>query len=214
MKSTDFEGKFTFNKPLDDALYKLLKGISETRRMKRDISGYGTEGEFYIAGTGLCGQNHDSTVIDYNEPPSTQPSLWCAWTPTENRQYLQWNGMEKTHHYVEWLKYLIAKLLIPEYSISGEVTWQGGDSDDFGKIVIQDNIITVQKGRKTYGAKEKYVLVAYDTPKDQQALGELQNIGIDVDELHFGNGQEFYLEDKWISNTEFKRWLEKFNGKV
>ena len=70
--TTEFEGKISIDKPLDDDTYDLLVGLSNTRRMKRNIEGYGVEGEFYIKGSGFMGQDRDSTVIDYNSPPTTQ----------------------------------------------------------------------------------------------------------------------------------------------
>ena len=33
--TTDFQGKFDFNKPLSDKMYNFLKLFNETRRMKR-----------------------------------------------------------------------------------------------------------------------------------------------------------------------------------
>jgi hypothetical protein len=37
------------------------------------------------------------------------------------------------------------------YSLSGEVEWQGEDNNDFGKIMVEDNVITVALGKKRYG---------------------------------------------------------------
>lgn len=142
--TTDFIGKFKFNKPLDADTLKLLTGLATTRRMKRNIKGYGIEGEFYIDGGGDFGQADDDTVLDHNRPPKTQPGLWCQWIPTQDGMYLEWDGGEKFYNYVEWLEYLIDKVLKPKgYSISGVVAWRGEDSGDIGTIEVKANKIKV-----------------------------------------------------------------------
>lgn len=151
--TTEFNGSFRFNKPLDAETHKLLTGLATTRRMARKGLGaeYGTEGEFFVNGAGFMGQGEDKTVIDHNRPPKTQPSLWLQWIPNDDGTELAWDGNEKFYSYVNWLEYLIDKILAPRgYSISGEVTYQGEDSEDFGKIVANDNDISVLKGSKIY----------------------------------------------------------------
>ena len=150
--STDFYGEFTLNKKLDDNTYKLLKGLSETRRMKRKVDPkYGVEGEFYIDGEGFMGQDHDDTVIDGNSPPSTQPGLWCQWTPTEDRMKIVWDEGEKFYYYVEWIEYLISKILKPRgYILSGQMDYQGEDTEDVGRIIIACNQVDVHRASITY----------------------------------------------------------------
>lgn len=96
--TTVFKGHFTFCCALDDETYKLLAGLESTRRMKRKFrktDGYGVDGEFYVAedepvdpATG----KRISTIVDYNVPPRTQPSLWLHWIPSEDRRMLHWSG--------------------------------------------------------------------------------------------------------------------------
>src|SRR5262249_21665389 len=140
--TTEFQGRFNINKPLDEETYTFLVKFSETRRMKRTGLGpeFGVDGEFFVGGKGFMGQDHDPSIVDYNEPPKTQPGLWCQWVPTEDRQHIEWNETEKFYNYVEWLEYLVAKILAPRgYSLSGEVTWQGEESSDKGMIIAKDN---------------------------------------------------------------------------
>lgn len=139
--STDFEGEFKLNKPLDKKLHKYLIKFNETRRMKRNVSKvYGVEGEFYVDGTGMAGQDIDKSVIDGNEPARTQPSLWCRWKPNEDGTAIEWDGGEKFYDYVDWIIYIIDKILAPNgYVLNGEVKYQGEDIDDRGKIVIINN---------------------------------------------------------------------------
>jgi len=146
--STDFTGKFKVDKPVDEETAKLLKGLASTRRMKRNLSGYGVEGEFFVGNTENFGQNKTPDVVDYNSPPSTQPSLWCQWLLQEDNQTIEWNGAEKFYMYIEWIKYLIDKILKPRgYFVNGEVYWFGEDREDLGKIIIKNNDVTIKTGR-------------------------------------------------------------------
>ena len=142
--TTDFEGKFTINKPVDTKTAKLMRGIAATRRMKRAglPEEYGIDGEFYI-------KDDEVKVVDCNEPPSTQPGLWCQWELQEDNQTIQWDGNEKFYDYVEWLEYIIKKILAPKgYILNGKVYWSGEEVRDHGTITVQDNKITVRDSRK------------------------------------------------------------------
>lgn len=150
--TTEFRGRFNLNKPLDITTHEFLKKFAHTRRMARRLpSAFGIEGEFYVDGTGYAGQDHDNTVIDYNRHPSTQPSLWCQWVPTDDGMGIEWDGNEKFYNYVEWLKYLIVNFLAPRgYVMIGEVEFQGESPSDFGKIVVVNNEVKTLKGRRSY----------------------------------------------------------------
>jgi hypothetical protein len=152
--TTEFEGHFQVDRPVDDDTLKLLTGLNRTRRMSRRVDpSYGVEGEFYVDGTGFAGQDRDASVIDYNRPPSTQPSLWCQWQIDEqDKQTIAWDGGEKFYNYVEWIKYIIDKVLIPRgYSLSGEVHWQGENRRDIGRILIVNNQVEVASGSISFG---------------------------------------------------------------
>ena len=140
--TTEFRGQFNLNKELDDDTFNLLTGLAGTRRMARDIEGFGEEGEFFIDGKGFMGQDKDETVIDQNRPPKTQPSLWLQWVPTDDRMGIEWDCGEKFYHYVEWIEYLIEKILAPRgYVLNGDVEWCGEEWDDTGTISIVDNVV-------------------------------------------------------------------------
>jgi len=148
--STDFDGQFNLNRPLDDETFEFLKKLNRTRRMARNIEGYGVEGEFFVDGEdgefGL-GQEKTSDIIDYNRPPRTQPGLWCQWVPTEDKLHIMWDGGEKFYNYIEWIQYIIEKILVPRnYVLNGEVLWEGQNNGDMGKIVIVDNQIKIYRG--------------------------------------------------------------------
>lgn len=141
--STDFNGSFKINKPVDEDTAILLRGLNATRRMKRDIGGYGIDGEFYI-------EDETYGVVNYNVPPSTQPGLWCQWMLVSD-DTIMWDGGEKFYNYVEWIEYIINSVLKPRgYVLNGEVEWVGEDSEDIGKIVVKDNMVDVLSGIKVY----------------------------------------------------------------
>lgn len=151
--TTDFEGSFNITPVLSQKDNEFLTKFSETRRMARNVGPeYGIEGEFYVDGTGWAGQDSDTTVIDYNRPPSTQPGLWCQWVPTDDGSELVWDGGEKFYNYVEWLQYLIDKILAPRgYTLNGECQWFGENRDDVGVIIVKNNKVTTKVGKLTYG---------------------------------------------------------------
>lgn len=142
---TFFEGKFIFNKPLDLETKKILDLLADTRRMRRDVKGFGIEGEFYFA-------DDRETVIDPNEPPSPQPSVWCDWKPTADGTALGWTGRETFQCYTQWLQYIVDRILTPRgYTITGEVEYQGREARDYGTIVAESNSIRVLWGTGQIG---------------------------------------------------------------
>lgn len=111
----------------------------------------GPEGAYFVGGGGECGQCEDESVVNNNEPPTGQPGLWCQWVPNEDGTAIVWDQGEKFYNYVEWLEYLIKHFFIPwDCVLDGEVGWQGEESDDVGKIIVKENVVTVKKGRVVF----------------------------------------------------------------
>ena len=157
--TTDFDGHFTIDKPLDDETFNLVNGLATTRRMGRKglDSKYGIEGEFYYdPNTNDCGQEYDKSIINYNMPPRTQPTLWLQWVVNDDRQTIEWDYGEKFYDYVEWIEYLIDKIYEPRgYKINGVVFWEGEDGiSDTGKIEIKNNEVVEYKGEVQYNRVE------------------------------------------------------------
>lgn len=168
--TTDFDGHFDLDRPLSDAQTSYLTKFANTRRMKRitdelhDIPDpvreavglpLGPEGAYFVGGLGYNGQERDKSVLEYNDPPSGQPGLWCQWEPAcdddGNYNMIAWDGGEKFYDYVEWLEYIINNFLAPwGYKLNGEVKWHGESNDDFGKIIVNDNVVTVKVGKIVY----------------------------------------------------------------
>jgi hypothetical protein len=158
--TTQFDGQFNLSKPLTDEQSTYLHTFSGTRRMKRNsdilmtqyngqhgLNGnYGIDGEFFCFDDGNYGQSETSNIVNYNHPPSTQPSLWCQWIPTEDNMGIEWDGNEKFYCYDEWLAYIIDNFLKPwGITLSGEVEFQGEENDDTGKIIVVDNVVSIEK---------------------------------------------------------------------
>jgi hypothetical protein len=152
--TTDFEGKFTVSPALTADQVAYLKRFCESRRMRRDAAAVerlpdelrvavglpvGTEGGYFVGAGGFMGQERSPDVLDYNDPPSGQPSLWCKWEPSDDGLSIAWNGAEKFYAYTEWLNYLIDHFLRPwGVTISGHVKYQGEEVGDCGRVEIVD----------------------------------------------------------------------------
>jgi hypothetical protein len=153
----DFEGKFTLDRPLTQDQAEYINTFSLTRRMKRDpliAQGLpdpirekvglpvGIDGEYFVGGLGAYGQDDDDSVLEHNDPSSTQPGLWCQWVPTEDGTAIEWDGNEKFYYYIEWLQYILDNFLIPwGYVLNGSVFWQGERDSDKGWICVKNNLI-------------------------------------------------------------------------
>lgn len=160
-------------------LYDIYKGEGGNPFLPKEQT-YGNEGEYFVGGTGHAGQDRDDSIIDYNESPGgvlksndedfgtywsrhtkqildglCQPGLWCQWTIEQQFEggefVLVWDGGEKFYNYVEWLNYLINHFFDKwGVKLNGEITWEGENSEDMGKIVVVDNVVTVKVARITY----------------------------------------------------------------
>ena len=165
--TTDFEGAFSLDKPLQPEHKAYLEAFSRSRRMKRDAAkaealadpvriaaglDIGLQGcNFVGAADHDYGQQRTPDILDYNEPPQGQPGLWCQWVPTEDGTAIEWDGGEKFYNYVEWLKYIIQAYLAPwGYVVNGYVTWAGEDSGDLGRINVVNNKVSTQRGIVAY----------------------------------------------------------------
>ncbi len=144
---TNFEGRFDLDKPLDTKTYNLLVGLNQSRRMKRKVGDeFGVEGEFYTTGKGFRGSDDEENIIDSNQPPRTQPSLWLKWIPTKDRLHIEWDKAEKFYGYIEWIEYIVEKILIPKgYVLNGKVSWQGQDPNDKGVVIVKNNEVEIKE---------------------------------------------------------------------
>ena len=156
--TTEFRGEFTLNRTLQPKIKEFLAKFNNTRRMGRKLdSSYGIEGEFYVDGGGVCGQGHEESIVDCNVPPSTQPGLWCQWTPNEEGTAIVWDEGEKFYGYTAWIVYLVEKVLKPNgYVLNGAVEWRGEDFDDNGTITIRDNAVFINDNEESVSPKGEF----------------------------------------------------------
>ncbi len=88
---------------------------------------------------------------DLERPSWSQPGLWCQWIPVDSKT-IQWDEGEKFYEYIEWLAYLIEHFLGPwNVTFSGDVHWEGEESDDFGRIELVQNVMFISEGVRTFG---------------------------------------------------------------
>lgn len=163
--TTYFNGAFQFNKPVADGLKEYINKFSSTRRMLRDNNKIkeifpnweqlcfngelGRNGEYFVNDDGYFGQTHDGSIVDYNKS-GKQPSLWCQWIINDSDE-LVWDEGEKFYNYIKWLEYLIEHFFAPGgYVLNGTVFYEGEDSNDFGKIIVTDNVVKVAYGHRVY----------------------------------------------------------------
>ncbi len=110
----------------------------------------GDDGCYFVGGAGFGGQDHDPSVLGYNEPPMGQPSLWCAWEVSDDGRLLRWNGTEKFYEHVAWMRYLIEHFFKPwGCALNGEMEWQGEDEADVGVLKVSTNNVTIHKELKS-----------------------------------------------------------------
>lgn len=147
--TTYFTGKINIEPALNAEEIAYLSKFAATRRMSR------IKGPYYVDNGGMCGQDHEDDILNYNQPPSGQPGLWCQWIPTEDGTSLVWDEGEKFYDSAEWMKYLIEHFLKPDpiarsfeparfaflqgHRLNGVIEAQGEESDDRWDLVVKDN---------------------------------------------------------------------------
>lgn len=158
--TTEFEGQFDLDKPLTDEQKLYITSFCGTRRMKRNSDKaeklndpirkavglpIGKDAEFFVGGLGTAGQDRDESIVQYNDPPASQPGLWCQWVPNEDGTAIEWDGSEKFYEYIEWIRYMINSFFKPwGIKLNGKVRWRGENFDDIGAIVIKNNKVSIK----------------------------------------------------------------------
>ncbi len=180
--TTNFTGKFTCTPALNPDQVAYLKALNHTRRMQRKGASklpdplrkavglpLGDEDEYFVGGTGWAGQDHDDTIVEYNSPPGSQPSLWCQWEPSDDGKFIKWDGGEKFYQYVDWIKYFNEHFFKPwGVKLSGDVKWRGEDTSDRG-VMVANNGITALRGEEFTVYKENKRLER-DAKKQKKVL--------------------------------------------
>jgi hypothetical protein len=159
--TTEFYGSIEITPPLNVEEINWLKKHNQTRRMLRG------KGPYFVDGTGDFGQNKDDDVINLNEPPEPQLSLWCQWLASEDGTTIKWDGGEKFYQSAEWMKWLIEHILGPDprakgqlpflqgHTLSGVIYCKGEDSDDVWRLIVEDRVVYTQQAALVYGRKDR-----------------------------------------------------------
>ena len=155
--TTEFSGSVTIDPPLNQEENDYLRKFSDTRRMHRK------NGPYFVDGTGDFGQGRDADIINFNDPPPGQPSLWCQWVPSDDGTTIEWDGGEKLYCAEEWMAYIIDHFLKPgaeakaslpflqaNHVCNGDIEAQGEDADDRWLLRVRNNKVTTHNGTVVY----------------------------------------------------------------
>ena len=83
--------------------------------------------------------------------PGTPSGGCCDWKASWDGTEIKHSGAEKSYKYVEWLRFILARYLIPwGYVLNGSVDWHGDDAEDLGRITIVNNVVAAKKATITY----------------------------------------------------------------
>jgi hypothetical protein len=84
---------------------------------------------------------------EWSENPKNNPiNGYCQWEFTDDRKHIKWDGNEKFYEYQEWLQIIIDQLLLPNnYTLTGQVEFQGEEVDDHGFLYIENNKVLIRK---------------------------------------------------------------------
>ena len=153
--TTTFKGRFELDKPLKPEHQAYLDAFSSTRHMTwrvdeiakipdpiRDAAELplGEQGEYFVA----MAEAAYSLAEDPNHSPKSQPSLYCQWMPSNDGKGIEWDEAAKFQSYDEWLWYVIEHFLKPwGYTLDGSVAYQGEDREDYGLLVVKDNLVDI-----------------------------------------------------------------------
>lgn len=161
--TTEFEGRVSIDPPLNKIEAEYLRRFAASRRMNREA------GPYYCEDDGQFGQTGAGGVIDYSQPGRDQPGLWCQWVPTDDLAGLEWDQGEKFYDAAEWMEYLIDHFLRPygrasvsgdpqfvgftfDHVVNGTINAYGERPTDRWRLVVKDNVVTVEEGVVTYHA--------------------------------------------------------------
>lgn len=149
---TRLTGSFRLNKEMSDKLYDFLVAFNKIEHLAvRTNKVYGIQGEFLVDNNIMKHAKRIKRLTDTTRlQPCTQPSEFCNWKPTDKR-HIQHDGFPKPYFYLEWLVYLIHKILAPNgYVMNGRVKWKGEQRGDSGVISVRNNRVfyTARNGKE------------------------------------------------------------------
>lgn len=184
--STEFSGNILVDPPFSADEIKYLTDFAGTRRMDR------ANGPFYL-GKGIAGQDRETDIRNYNNPPEGQPGLWCQWVPAEDGTTIGWDGGEKFYGAGEWLSYLrsyfivhrAAAVLEPAnfgflqpHAMSGIIHAVGEDANgDVWRLKADGEGIFISRGQWTDHALREVFKQTDDTEQDDDSWDDYVSSG-------------------------------------
>jgi len=84
------------------------------------------------------------------------PGAWCQWEPSDDGVAILWDEGEKFGNYEEWINHLLEHFLTPwGVTLSGQITWQGEERDDFGILVADVDTVCGYVGERGFPGLER-----------------------------------------------------------
>ena len=167
-----FIGELSINPPCSSDEVDFFNRWASTKRCVRNDD---TQGKYYAAvvGSDLDGHGQSTkNIVNVNDEPDGQPSLWCEFRISGDGSKLVWSGQEKFYSSPEWTAYIqehffaekaLAKLFFPEdfefltpHKMSGEfiVYSKFTPLEYMEKISVVDGVIFSQMGELSCSEEE------------------------------------------------------------
>lgn len=84
--------------------------------------------------------------MDGRDFEDDRPQGYCQWNLTRDLKGLTWDGAEKFYDYIEWLEWIIKRILKPaKIEINGAVEYQGEFVGDCGAIIVKANQVRLAR---------------------------------------------------------------------
>jgi Bacterial RNA polymerase, alpha chain C terminal domain len=153
--NTAQDGHLVISPPLDPAQTAWVRAFAQSRRVCRHEEriaaapdplreavglAVGVDGAFY---TGALQDESDETVADWNNPADPVPSLYSAWTVSEDGARL--TGRDQAAYPTVWLEVFVEILVGWGRSLSGQVWLQGDDPSDVSRVEVEGDEVIVRE---------------------------------------------------------------------
>lgn len=224
--TTDFFGEFEIYPPLNKKENLFFNNFNETRRVERSVD---SNGRYYVAD----GYNQDSSnILQNNNTPIGQPSLWCGFLASEDGKYIVWDGGEKTYSAANWIKYFITHFLgnhplmesinpelyekykFSSHIINGVMYAKGEDYGDAWRLTVEDNCVFTEFADKSQFVND----FDQDSDDSEEDYAEKQyekwyNIELeDLKNLTYLPKVEVKYDSKNMEELEFNNIQESLRG--
>lgn len=84
--------------------------------------------------------------MDGRDFDDDRPQGYCQWNLTKDLKGLTWDGAERFYNYIEWLEWIIKRILRPsKIELNGAVEYQGEYIGDCGAIIVKANQVRLAR---------------------------------------------------------------------